>query len=65
MSTGVSEAALRDLVLGVLARRDACGLDVAAAVAGDPETTGASIPEGSIYPALRWIERHGLASGHY
>lgn len=63
----MSQEELRSLVLGVLARREAYGLEVAASLeprlrasVGGPELT-----EGSVYPALRWLERHGLAAARW
>jgi DNA-binding PadR family transcriptional regulator len=58
----MSQEELRQLVLGVLTRGDACGIEVAASVA-DELASGDRIgfAEGSVYAALRWLERQGLA----
>lgn len=63
----MSQEEFRSLILGVLARREAYGLEVAASLephlrasVGGPELT-----EGSVYPALRWLERHGLAAARW
>jgi DNA-binding PadR family transcriptional regulator len=61
-----SPVELRRLVLSVLVRKEAYGVEIAAALAAhlaaveEPE-----IPEGAVYPALRWLERHGLAVTHW
>jgi hypothetical protein len=49
LETEVPAEALRDLVLGILARRDASGLDIANALACDGGSSGPSIPEVGTY----------------
>jgi PadR family transcriptional regulator PadR len=62
----ISQTELRGFVLDVLARREAYGVEIAAALAAHMAATDASdFPEGAIYPALRWLERHGLAMTHW
>ncbi len=57
-----SPVELRRLVLGVLVRKEAYGLEIAAALSPrSPAVESPEWPEGSVYPALRWLERHGLA----
>jgi PadR family transcriptional regulator, regulatory protein PadR len=54
---------LQSLVLGILGRREAYGYEVAEALRATVE--GLDLAEGSVYPALRRLERDGLASGHW
>ncbi len=56
---------LRALVLSVLVRKEAYGVEVAAALAARLAGDESEIPEGAVYPALRWLERHGLAVTHW
>ena len=70
MDRQISQTELRGFVLDVLARREAYGVEIAAALAAhlaaNPGATEASdFPEGAVYPALRWLERHGLAVTHW
>ena len=62
MSRQMSQAELRGLVLGILARREAYGVEIAAALAAQPAAEMPDIAEGAVYPALRWLERTGLAA---
>jgi PadR family transcriptional regulator PadR len=57
------ESALRSLVLGVLARGEAYGYEVAAQLRGITE--GRDLAEESVYPILRRLERDKLASSHW
>jgi DNA-binding PadR family transcriptional regulator len=54
---------LRSLALGILARREMYGYEVAAHLALTDEAKG--LPAGSVYPALRSLERAGLALGRW
>jgi PadR family transcriptional regulator PadR len=54
---------LRCLVLDILGRREAYGYEVAESLRATIE--GLDLAEGSVYPALRRLERDGLASGHW
>lgn len=54
---------LRSLVIGILARHEAYGYQVAVEVRSAAE--GSYLPEGSVYPPLRRLERDGLASSHW
>lgn len=69
MDSNHASVELRQQILGLLAHREAYGVEIAAAVAGSMKAAagaaGAPSPEGSVYPALRWIERQGLASAHW
>jgi PadR family transcriptional regulator PadR len=57
---------LRQLVLGVLARREACGVEIAAAIeARLPPSDGPGLAEGSVYPVLRRLERDGLLNARW
>jgi DNA-binding PadR family transcriptional regulator len=59
----MSQAELRGLVLSILARREAYGVEIAAMLSARPGATDAAeVPEGAVYPVLRWIERMGLAA---
>ena len=52
---------LRQLVLGVLVRREAYGVEIAAALEARLRASdGPELAEGSIYPVLRRLERDGL-----
>jgi len=55
--------AVRSLILSILGRREAYGCEVAAELGRAAET--ADLPEGCVYPALRRLERDGLATGHW
>jgi PadR family transcriptional regulator PadR len=63
----MSQVELRGLVLGILVRHEAYGVEIAAALAARPASSaeGSDLPEGAVYPALRWLERHGLALTHW
>jgi DNA-binding PadR family transcriptional regulator len=62
----ISQTELRGFVLGILTRREAYGVEIAAALAAHLSATDASdFAEGAVYPALRWLERHGLAATHW
>jgi PadR family transcriptional regulator PadR len=67
MDRQMSSEELRELVLGILVRREAYGVEIAAALASrlPSRSEDADLPEGSVYPALRWLERHGLAVSHW
>ena len=67
MDRQISPGELRQLVLGVLAHHDSYGIEIAASIAAqlDVAPAGPEFPEGSVYPALRWLERHGLALAHW
>ena len=69
MSRQMSQAERRGLVLSILARREAYGVEIAAALVAHPaaadEADEPDVPEGAVYPALRWLERHGLAVTHW
>ena len=54
---------LRAFVLEILARREAYGYEVANELRGIDEDL--DVAEGSVYPALRRLERDGLASSHW
>ncbi len=70
MAASISQADLRALVLGLLARREMHGYEIATTLAaqlrapGDGEG-GIELAEGSVYPALRRLERHGLTVAHW
>ena len=55
----MSQEELRGLVLSILVRREAYGVEIAAALAVQlaPAAEGSDLPEGAVYPALRWLER--------
>ena len=60
------QAAGRDMssiVLGILARREAYGYEVAAELRRLDDESNHS--EGAVYPVLRRLEHDGLASGHW
>ncbi len=63
MSSQPSADELRSIVLGILARREMYGLEVAAQLQLIDE--GKELPEGAVYPALRRLEREGLVSAHW
>lgn len=54
---------LRSLVLAILARRETYGYEVAAQLR--PIDDGLEPAEGSVYPALRRLERDGFATSHW
>lgn len=61
-----SPVEIRRLVLNLLVRKEAYGVEIAAAVAAQLAAGEESeIPEGAVYPALRWLERRGLAVTHW
>jgi PadR family transcriptional regulator PadR len=62
MARQAGERELRSIVLGILARREAYGYEVAAELRA---ADGLDLPEGFVYPALRRLEHDGLASGHW
>jgi DNA-binding PadR family transcriptional regulator len=67
----ISQKDLRALVLGLLARREMYGYEIAAALAAQlrasdgAETETIELAEGSVYPALRRLERDGLLSARW
>jgi PadR family transcriptional regulator PadR len=65
----MSQVELRGFVLGILARREAYGVEIATALAAHPaaadEADEPDMDEGAVYPALRWLERQGLAVTHW
>jgi PadR family transcriptional regulator PadR len=65
VASQISQSELRGLVLGILARREAYGVEIAAALAAQPAGEMPDIAEGAVYPALRWLERQGLAVTHW
>jgi DNA-binding PadR family transcriptional regulator len=52
------------LILGLLGRREMYGYEIVSELRG---TSGGVIdlPEGTVYPALRRLERDGLVEGHW
>lgn len=57
---------LRQLVLGVLARREAYGVEIAAAIEARLHASdGPKLAEGSVYPVLRRLERDGLLNARW
>ena len=52
------------LVLGLLHRRDMYGYEIVAELRRSTEG-GIDLPEGTVYPALRRLERDGLVSGYW
>jgi DNA-binding PadR family transcriptional regulator len=54
---------LQSLVLGILARRETYGYEVAAQLRAVDE--GFELAEGSVYPALRRLEHSGLATSRW
>ena len=71
MAASISQADLRPLVLGLLARREMYGYEIATTLAvqlrasADGAAGGIELAEGSVYPVLRRLERHGLAAAHW
>jgi PadR family transcriptional regulator PadR len=67
----ISQKDLRALVLGLLARREMCGYEMATTLAaqrqasGEDAAEGIDLAEGSVYPALRRLERDGLLSARW
>jgi PadR family transcriptional regulator PadR len=62
----LSSEELRRLVLGVLLRREAYGVEIAAALEAQLHASGEpGLPEGCVYPALRRLERDGLLSARW
>lgn len=61
MGDSTSLGNLRALVLGLLARREMHGYEIAALLAAQ----GIELTEGSVYPALRRLERDGLLSARW
>jgi DNA-binding PadR family transcriptional regulator len=67
----ISQADLRPLVLGLLARREMYGYEVASTLAAQLRTSAdgpadaIELAQGSVYPALRRLERRGLAAAHW
>ena len=52
------------LILGLLGRREMYGYEIVAELRRSSE--GAiDLPEGTVYPALRRLERDGLIGGHW
>jgi PadR family transcriptional regulator PadR len=52
------------LILGLLGRREMYGYEIVAELRGSTE--GAiDLPEGTVYPALRRLERDGFIGGHW
>ena len=71
MAGSISPQELRALVLRMVARREMYGVEIAAALAAHlrasdgAEAEAIELAEGSVYPALRRIERDGLLSAHW
>ena len=67
MGRQIAQEELRNLVLGILARRESYGVEIAAALTTRRAALddGSDLPEGAVYPALRWLERQGLARTHW
>ena len=71
MAGSISQRDIRAFVLGLLARREMYGYEIAAALAAqrqasDEDTAeGIELAEGSVYPALRRLERDGLLSARW
>ena len=71
MAGSISEQNLRALVLGLLARREMYGYEIATTLAAQPQASGADtaegieLAEGSVYPALRRLERDGLLNARW
>jgi DNA-binding PadR family transcriptional regulator len=63
----MSRDQLRELILGVLVRREAYGLEIATTLAARSPASAldSELPEGSVYPALRWLERQGFATARW
>jgi PadR family transcriptional regulator len=52
------------LLLGLLGEREMYGYELAAELRGRSASV-IDLPEGTVYPALRRLEREGLLSGHW
>jgi len=52
------------LILGLLKRREMYGYEIVAELRQSTEGT-IDLPEGTVYPALRRLERDGLIGGHW
>jgi PadR family transcriptional regulator PadR len=67
----ISPQELRALVLRMVARREMYGVEIAAALAAQlrasdgAEAEAIELAEGSVYPALRRLERDGLLSARW
>jgi PadR family transcriptional regulator PadR len=66
----ISQKDLRALVLGLLARREMYGYEITTTLTAQLQASreageGAELAEGSIYPALRRLERDGLLSARW
>jgi PadR family transcriptional regulator PadR len=62
MAGNPSQHELERLVLGALARHESYGYEIARSLAAQLRTSseGTELSEGSVYPALRRLERSGL-----
>ena len=70
MAGSISQGDLRALVLGLLARHEMHGYEIAMTLAvrlhaGEAATETIELAEGSVYPALRRLERDGLLRAHW
>jgi DNA-binding PadR family transcriptional regulator len=63
MARQPGEIELRTRVLGLLARHEVYGYEVASELRAS--AAGFDLPDGVVYPTLRRLERDGLASGHW
>jgi PadR family transcriptional regulator, regulatory protein PadR len=52
------------LLLGLLARREMYGYELVAELRNQTDAV-VDLPEGTVYPALRRLERHGLITGRW
>jgi PadR family transcriptional regulator PadR len=52
------------LILGLLGRREMYGYEIVAQLRETSEQV-IDLPEGTVYPALRRLERDGLVAGHW
>jgi PadR family transcriptional regulator PadR len=52
------------LILGLLGRREMYGYEVVAELRSTTDGV-VDLPEGTVYPALRRLERDGLVGGHW
>jgi PadR family transcriptional regulator PadR len=52
------------LILGLLGRREMYGYEIVAELRSTTDGV-VDLPEGTVYPALRRLERDGLVAGHW